>query len=219
MKKEQRKRIVDRHRDSLIRYGYHPNALYWSNRDIQEIRFQTLADIGIASGDSVLDVGCGFADFKCWLSEQGKAVQFTGIDLSPDLIQVARQRHPDAELLCGELSDFDFAPMSFDWVLLSGAMNEQLYDEGDYARRQVVAMFQLCRKGCAFNMLDARHIKAHDLQSVDPRVMFDYCHNMCAHTELHDRYLANDFTIYMCREAIRDDNSCSHVGAALAANH
>jgi len=57
VKKEQRKRIVDRHRDSLSRHGYHPNALYWSSREIQEIRFEVLAGIGIGNGDSVLDVG------------------------------------------------------------------------------------------------------------------------------------------------------------------
>ncbi|WP_167631774.1 class I SAM-dependent methyltransferase [Mariprofundus ferrooxydans] len=199
MKKEQRKRIVDRHRDSLTRHGYHPNALYWSSREIQEIRFRILAEIGIESGDSVLDVGCGFADFRQWIAGQGKAVSFTGIDLSPDLIRVASQRHPDAVLLCGELADFDFASGSFDWVILSGAMNEQLHDEGAYARGMIARMFDLCRKGVAFNMLDARHLKAHDLQSVDPHLMLDYCRTICPDAELRDDYLANDFTIYMRR--------------------
>jgi len=199
MKKEQRKRIVDRHRDSLTRYGYHPNALYWSSREIQEIRFRVLAEIGIESGDSILDVGCGFADFNRWIVEQGKPVCFTGIDLSPDLIRVARGKHPDAELLCGELADFDFKSGSFDWVILSGAMNEQLHDGGSYARRMIAAMYDLCRKGVAFNMLDARHLRAHDLQSVDPYQMLDYCTALCPDVELHDDYLANDFTIYMVR--------------------
>ncbi|GAV19810.1 demethylmenaquinone methyltransferase [Mariprofundus micogutta] len=199
MKKEQRKRIVDRHRDSLTRYGYHPNALYWSGQDIQEIRFSVLADIGIQSGDSVLDVGCGFGDFKRWFAGQGKLLDYTGIDLSPDLIHVAKEKHPNASLLCGELSDFDFEAASFDWVILSGAMNEQLFDDGAYARKQIRSMYALCRKGVAFNMLDARHLKAHDLQSVDPGEMFDYCQSLCPNAELHDEYLKNDFTIYMRR--------------------
>jgi len=199
MKKEQRKRIVDRHRDSLTRHGHHPNALYWSSREIQEIRFKVLADIGIESGDSVLDVGCGFADFKSWFARQGKQIDFTGIDLSPDLIRVAREKHPDARLLCGELSDFDVEPASIDWVILSGAMNEQLFDEGAYARRQIAAMYDICRKGVAFNMLDARYLKAHDLQSVDPHQMLEYCSSLCPNAELHDDYLKNDFTIYMSR--------------------
>jgi len=199
MKKEQRSRIINRHRDSLTRHGYHPNALYWSSREIQEIRFQVLSDIGITTDDSVLDVGCGFADFNRWSSEQGRLLHYTGIDLSPDLIQVAAEKHPGAELLCGELGDFDFEPMSFDWVVLSGAMNEQLHDQGDYARRQIAAMLNYCRKGCAFNMLDARHLNAHDLQSVDPFEMLAYCQDLCPDSALVDGYLNNDFTIYMRR--------------------
>ena len=200
MKKEQRKRIVDRHRDSLTRHGYHPNALYWSNREIQEIRFRVLAEIGIQSGDSVLDVGCGFADFKSWMAEQGRDIVYTGVDLSPDLMRVAREKHPHATLVCGELFDCDFAAGSFDWVVLSGALNEQLFDDGAYAHRMITAMFDLCHKGLAFNLLDARHLKAHDLQSFKPEEILNYCRQLSPNVKVIDNYLDNDFTIYMKRK-------------------
>jgi len=199
MKKEQRKRIIDRHRDSLTRFGYHANALYWSSQKIQEARFCVLSEIGIEKGDSVLDVGCGFADFKTWIEGQGRSVDFTGIDLSPDLMHVAAEKHPDATLLCGELFDFHFEEQSFDWVILSGAMNEALHDEGAYARKMIARMFELCGKGLAFNMLDARTLKAHDLQSVQPQEMLEYCQGLCTHVQLRDDYLPNDFTIYIYR--------------------
>ena len=199
MKKEQRKRIVDRHRDSLTRHGHHANALYWSSQEIQEVRFRVLSEIGIEKGDSVLDVGCGFADFKRWIEGRGTVVDFSGIDLSPDLIRVAEEKHPEAKLYCGELFDFHFEENSFDWVILSGAMNEQLYDGAAYARKMIASMFKLCGKGLAFNMLDARKLKAHDLQSVEPQEMLDYCHTLCADVQMRDDYLPNDFTIYMRR--------------------
>jgi len=200
MKKEQRKRIVDRHRDSLKRHGYHPNALYWSSRDIQEIRFKVLADIGIQSGDSVLDVGCGFGDFKAWMAGQGRGVDFTGIDLSPDLIGVAQQQHPDARLLCGELFDFHFESGSFDWVILSGALNEQLHDDSAYAFRVIKRMYSLCQKGVAFNMLNARHLVAHDLHSQTPAHVLAYCQQLCPDCIVQDEYLQNDFSIYMIKQ-------------------
>ncbi len=199
MDEKQRKRIIDKHRDSLTRYGHHPNALYWSNREIQEIRFRVLAEIGIESGDSLLDVGCGFGDFKCWSEGQGKPVDFTGIDLLPDLIRMAQEKHPDAKFLCGELDDFDFEPGSFDWVILSGALNEQLHDDGAYARKMIASMFELCQNGLAFNLLDARSLKAHDLQSYLPQEMLAWCHHMCPDCSLRDDYLDNDFTVYMRR--------------------
>lgn len=199
MRKEQRKRIIDKHRDSLTRHGHHPNALYWSSQRIQEIRFKALAEIGIETGDSVLDVGCGFGDFKRWFEADDRKLSFTGVDISPDLIAKAKELNPDASFYSGELFDCDFEGSSFDWVVLSGAMNEELHDQGEYARKMIALMYKLCRKGIAFNMLDARHINAHDLQSVDPYQMMDYCKSRCQSVEMYDEYLSNDFTIYMRR--------------------
>jgi len=199
MRKEQRKRIVDRHLDSLKRHGYHPNALYWSSREIQEIRFEMLAGIGIVAGDSLLDVGCGFGDFKTWFEKQDGELDYTGIDLSPDLLAEGEKRHEAGAFLCGDLFDMDFEENSFDWVILSGALNEQLHDDGAYAKRCIEHMYALCRKGVAFNLLDARHLKAHDLQSHLPQEMLAYCRAICPDCSLHDGYLKNDFTIHMLR--------------------
>jgi len=201
MKKEQRKRIVDRHRDSLKRYGYHPNALYWSSREIQELRFEVLAGIGIKAGDSVLDVGCGFGDFKLWFEKQGGKLEYTGIDLSPDLLGEARKVQPDGVFLEGDLFDMGFEDQGFDWVILSGALNEQLSDDGAYARRVIERMYKLSCKGVAFNLLDARHLNAHDLQSHQPQEMLAWCRTLCPDCLLSDDYLENDFTIWMCRPA------------------
>ncbi|MFQ5345914.1 MAG: class I SAM-dependent methyltransferase [Mariprofundus sp.] len=199
MKKEQRKRIVDRHRDSLKRHGYHPNALYWSSREIQEIRFKILADIGIQSGDSVLDVGCGFGDFKAWSEAQGRPLDYTGIDLSPDLLRRAAQRHPDGAFLSGDLFDMTFPEASFDWVILSGALNEQLHDNSAYAFAVIERMYSLCRKGVAFNMLDARNLVAHDLHSQLPERVLAVCRKLCSDCVLHDEYLNNDFSVFMLK--------------------
>ncbi|MDQ6991692.1 MAG: class I SAM-dependent methyltransferase [Mariprofundaceae bacterium] len=199
MNEKQRKRIIDKHRDSFTRHGYHPCALYWSGKDIQDIRFQVSADIGIQDGDSILDVGCGFGDFKCWAEKKELTLDYTGIDLSPDLLAEAEKRHPDAKFLEGDLFDMTFENENFDWVILSGALNEQLNDKSAYAKRVIQRMYRLCRKGVAFNMLDGRYLQAHDLHSQNPEYMLRYCQDLQAKCELHDDYLKNDFSIYMYR--------------------
>jgi len=204
MNKEQRKRIIDKHRDSLTRHGHHPNTLYWSSQEIQELRFSVLAEIGIGSGDSVLDVGCGFGDMFGWLRRQGIDVEFTGIDLSPDLIGAGKALYPETMLMAGELFDFDFEPDSFEWVVLSGALNEALFDEGEYARRVIARMFELCRRGVAFNLLN-RNAKGmrmmFDLASFEAEAMLEFCRTLTPDCRLRDDYLENDFTIYMLKGA------------------
>ena len=197
MNKTLRKRIVDRHSDSLKRFGYHPNALYWSNEAIQKLRFKVLSAIGVATNDSILDVGCGFADLKTWLASQGIKTLYTGIDISPDLIAVAKEKDGDADLFVGDLYDGAFKALSFDWVLLSGALNEPYNDKGKYAKKIIKEMYRICRKGVAFNLLNNKAIKAHDLQSFDANEMLEYCLTLCPDCILRDDYLDNDFTIYM----------------------
>lgn len=204
MDAKQRKRIVDRHRDSLLRYGVGPAALYWSSREIQELRFSVLADIGVKSGHSVLDVGCGFGDLWAYLQGQGCDVQYTGIDLSPDLIAAGRERYPGLNLREGDIFDLDPAAESYDLVLLSGALNENLNDGGVYARRVIKRMYQACRQGVALNLLNANHewtAGRWNLQSFKPEEMRSFCRGFAPNCELRDGYLENDFTLYLQRPA------------------
>jgi len=194
---KQRKRIIDRHRDSVTRFGHHPHALYWSSKEIQELRFKVLFEVGIESGQRILDVGCGFGDLHTWLQAQTTEVDYVGLDLSPDLLQQARVLHPDVQFFEGELFDCKFERESFDWLMLSGAMNENLYDDGAYARQMIARMFELCRKGVALNMLNANTMQAHDLQTVNPAKMLEFCQSLSVDCQLRDDYLRNDFTIYM----------------------
>ncbi len=193
-----RKRIIDSQRDAWLRYGYHPNALYWSNEKIQRLRFEMLTLAGIQEGESVLDVGCGFGDFAGYLEDQGKSVRFTGIDLSEELLAEGRRRYPNIELFNGDLFDFDPADASFDHVTLSGALNRNLDDDGAYARKVIRRMYDACREGIAFNLLDARHewtAGRWDLQSFQPREIETFVAAFARQVELVDGYLENDFSV------------------------
>lgn len=56
---------------------------------------------------SVLEVGCGFGRVGAAILSRWPDVQYTGIDVSPDLIAGAQKRLPGVELLCHDLATFD----------------------------------------------------------------------------------------------------------------
>jgi len=202
MDESTRRTLIERHRLNLASFGYSPLSLHWATRREQLLRFRVLGEIGVAAGDSLLDVGCAFADLERWLAAQGKAVAYTGIDLSPELLEQARNLNPGLTLLVGELFDFDWPERSFDWVLLSGTLNWQLHDGGDYARRVVARMFHLCRRGVAFNLLDAGYYRTRaidDLVAFDARQMLDFCCTLTPSPRLRSDYLPGDFTLYLHR--------------------
>ena len=222
----QRLRIQTRHRVSIENYGYQPQALFWSNQDIQEIRFQKLIEMlpkrcfqsNRLEDDqawSLLDVGCGFADLQRYMLKQQLYPAYTGIDVSPDMVRGAKGMAPELNIFEGELSDFDYTTGQFDYVMLSGALNEVVETEvegladqqGDYARSVIAKMYDISRYGVAFNLLDRQfpwHRTRNDLQSFYPQEMLKYCQGIAFHVVLIEGYLENDFTLYLYKQRCCD---------------
>lgn len=69
------------------------------------------------SFESVLDVGCGFGRVGASIMRRWPGVDYTGVDVSPDLIEGARKRlGPEARLIIGDLATFD-TDQQYDLVL------------------------------------------------------------------------------------------------------
>jgi ubiquinone/menaquinone biosynthesis C-methylase UbiE len=202
----QRKRVIESQRYALWQHGYHPNSLLWSNTEVQELRFKVLADIGIQKGDSILDVGCGFGDFANYLSKhllsQGESVEFTGIDISEELLVEGRKHFPELNLIQSDLFELNPANQSYDYVTLSGVLNRKFDDAIDYTHKTITRMFKTCKKGIAFNLLDARHewtANRWDLQSYDPNEIAEFVSQLSDEYKIIDGYLENDFSVYVVR--------------------
>jgi SAM-dependent methyltransferase len=67
------------------------------------------------AGAPVGDLGCGPGHITGWLAARGATV--VGIDLSPGMIEVARQEQPQAEFRVGDLLDLPAAEAEFGAVI------------------------------------------------------------------------------------------------------
>lgn len=201
----QRQKIIESHNDAYKRHGFHPNALLWSNQEVQEMRFKILSEIGIQGDDQVLDVGCGFGEFAMYLQKQGHHGTYTGIDLSEELIREGRRQFPEIKLYAQDLFEFDPAPNSFDYVTLSGTLNRKYDGSEEDALSVIKRMFEAARKGVAFNLLDARHewtSSRWDLQSFDPNELLTHLDRLTSDYKIIDHYLVNDFTVYLVKKGL-----------------
>lgn len=215
---KQRLRIQTRHKASIECFGYKPQALYWSSEEIQLIRFKKLSEIlprdhaqqVDLKACSILDVGCGFGDLRAYLLQQDFLIDYTGLDLSADMVRSAEFQYPGIHVQQGDLFDFDPQPQQFDFVLLSGSLNEVVETElegthqfkGNYAKAVIRKMYDSCKVGVAFNLLDARNAwvaSRHDLQSFFPAEIEAYCKTFAHNVSWQGGYLDNDFTVFLYR--------------------
>jgi SAM-dependent methyltransferase len=71
-----------------------------------------LDELGIAAGTALLDIGCGSGYAARMAAGRGAAV--TGLDITPELLEIARRRVPQATFVQGPMDELPFEDQSFD---------------------------------------------------------------------------------------------------------
>jgi SAM-dependent methyltransferase len=88
----------------------------WGDTEAQQIPTyeEAIRHAGIGPGQTVLDVGCGTGVFLRAAADHGATV--CGIDASAALLEIARERVPDADLTLGDVQHLPYADDRFDAV-------------------------------------------------------------------------------------------------------
>jgi SAM-dependent methyltransferase len=196
------------HYDEGIAAGATPaEAVGWKVAHSQLANFIALTRVeGLASGASVLDVGCGLGALKDHLDAAGIAVDYTGIDIGARMIAEARARHPGLRF---ERRDILTDPPDerFDFVLCSGAMNLLLDDHASFVARMIRAMYGLCRRALSFNLLSAQALARNPfLQRTSgryfyawPEQVLRFCSRLSPLVSVDHAARATTFTVHVYR--------------------
>lgn len=83
-------------------------------------RVQDVFKLVIPPGSSVLEIGCGKGDLLAAMAPR-KGV---GIDMTPEMVALARQRHPELEFYVADVLDFELPGLVFDFIILSDVVND-----------------------------------------------------------------------------------------------
>ncbi len=96
-------------------------APQWDNEPIadKEIIDTILDNGGITENMDILDVACGTGVlFPFYLDRNVKSI--TAIDLSPEMVRIAKNKFPQADVICGDAEDTTF-DRQFDAVMVYNA--------------------------------------------------------------------------------------------------
>ena len=119
------------------------------------------------SGETVLDIGCGFGPLTESLRKQG--FRSIGVDLLAECVGEGLKRYPEADLRVAKTEDLEFPDKSFDTVVLKDVIHH-VYEEDDVAeflagvRRVARRRIVIFDPNPMFFLLSARKLIGH----VDP---------------------------------------------------
>lgn len=182
----------------LAEHGETYRALNWGSCESQQKRFEVLANIGITAGDHVLDVGCGLADLNAWLIKHRPGVEYSGIDLTPGMVERAQARFPNVKILNKTIFDEELPIGPFDYVLASGIFVFRQESPEDYLFSTIKMMYGLCIKGVSFNSLSFWASKKSPGEFyADPVKVINFCKTVSQKIVLRHDYHPADFSIYM----------------------
>ena len=92
----------------------------WDKTNVrdEDVISEILQKGGIRKGAKVLDIACGpgvlFPDYE------SLGAEFAGIDISENMVKKAREKFPEAEVICGDATTYDFSS-DFDAVMIYNA--------------------------------------------------------------------------------------------------
>ena len=95
-------------------------APFWDEGQVrnEEVIEKILNNSGIEKGVSVLDVACGTGVLFPDYIKRGAVV--TAVDISPEMVKIAKSKFSDINIICGDVEGIDFAE-KFDSVMIYNA--------------------------------------------------------------------------------------------------
>jgi len=197
------RRNIHLYQSLLTKHGDSYKALDWGSRESQIRRFEVLTDIGMIAGDHILDVGCGLADLNAWLIENKPGIKYSGIDLTPNMTKKAKARFPDTSIENKTVFDLDTTIEIYDYVVASGIFVFRKDGPERYLCSTVQKMFEICKKGVAFNSLSSwAKMKSSNEYYADPLRVIEFSKNLTSTFVLRHDYHVGDFTVFLYKEGL-----------------
>lgn len=194
--------IAARYRERLIEHGPGIQALASGTIERRNTRFGVLSSAGDMQGARVLDVGCGLADFYAWLVELGIQVDYTGYDISAELVDLSSKRFPEASFEVRDVQTQGI-PERFDFIVSSQTFNNRLNHEDNFLLMKDVlrTCYDACDCAVVVDMMTAYVDFQEDrLYYYQPEDVFRYAKSLTKRVLLRHDYPAFEFAIFLYRD-------------------
>jgi len=172
----------------------------------QTKRFAAILKIGDLEGRTLLDVGCGYGHLYTYLQNRRISVDYTGFDITPAMIEIARQANPEiadrfqlVDIMTEDLSG------QYDYVVCNGALNVDWGNNLSVMTRMIQRMYSLCGIGMAITMTSALTKRpTRGTYYFDPAEIVRRISPLCQNFILDHSYLPHDFALFAYKRNLYD---------------
>jgi len=177
--------------------------LYGQRRRFEALlKFQKHYDTGqFLKASSILDVGAGFGDFVTFAKEKYDIdkLNYTGTELVPQMIEIAKQKHPENKFELRDIIKNPYPDNSFDIVIGSGlfAFNHPQWEE--FVFQLVTQMYKASKYVVAINFL-TNHSSDDKFKYTSPADVDVIISKITSNKKIVQGYLPDDFTVYLFKD-------------------
>ena len=191
--------MIAEYRGLFQKYGDSPEATGMSSEG-HHFRFQKLTEIADLRNRRVLDLGCGIGAFYPFLTKKFGDLEYTGIDIVPEMVAFAAKKYPRARFLCRDLVN-ESLDETFDYVLISTVFNKAIPDSHGFMRELLTVGFKHCELGLGFNFLSTYvNFSDQEMAYFDPADVLDFCiRNLTRKVVIHHHYERVDVAVFAYR--------------------
>jgi ubiquinone/menaquinone biosynthesis C-methylase UbiE len=206
LKPADREILHDYYDGKLKTYGHDTRSLGWIP-GARNVRFGALTSVGDLQNSSVLDVGCGFGDLYGYLAGRGINVDYTGVDINPGFIGIARETYPDARFMVADFEEDDVG-QGFDWAFAAGIFTIKISDNRRFIKNTLKKMFRVCDRGLAADFLSPSSSGGPDAYwQCPPEEALKFCRGLTRRVVLRADYMSSEFCIYLYKDDMADERN------------
>lgn len=194
------KKLIEHYKKLFLTYGDTAKGVQYSDDSGQKMRFEKLTEIGNLKKKKVLDYGCGLGHLYPYLVTHFLDVDYTGIDIVPEMVAFAAAKYPKARFLCLNILKKDLTE-DFDYVLINGVFNNAMMDADSFMEKVLINCFSHCRIAMGFNFI-SKYVNFidHNMAYHDPASVLNYCiKSLSVNVNMHHAYGKRDVAVFVYR--------------------
>jgi len=203
LKKEIHDAIYNHYTELFQNHGKKPASLGWP-KGRQDIRFKVMSEIANIKNSKILDIGCGFGDFLTYLNVKKRNIEYTGIDINPIFIKIAKSIHSSGSFQKRDIEITKFSK-KFDWSFAIGTTN--MKGNYDYVENLMTEMLKISKKGIAMDFMSSYvDFKRKGSSHFSPEKIFKIAKKLSKRVSIRHDYLPFEFCVYVYKDSVLTKN-------------